>query len=216
MTTEIERIVTVDHPEQINFTEMYVSHDAFRRDLARLARAAAAGRADAPKVRAGWETFKRQLDVHHGVEDSWLWPQLRRRLADRPDDLALLDEMEAEHSVIDPQLAAVDAALTAGPEDLAAKVEDLRLTLDHHLTHEEVAALPLIQSVMTPRDWGGFRRAMARRQKLSGASEWVPWITDGLTPDDTRRLLRRFPPPLRLLYRMSWEARYRGRDLWTY
>ncbi|MCL2553814.1 MAG: hemerythrin domain-containing protein [Actinomycetia bacterium] len=216
MTTEIERIVTANHPEQINFTEMYVTHDALRRDLARMAEAAAAGRADAPKVLDGWATFKRQLDVHHGVEDAWLWPNLKKHLADRPDDLALLDAMEAEHSVIDPQLAAVDAAVAAGSDEVAARVEELASALDHHLTHEEVAALPLIQSVMTVREWGGFRLAMGRRQKLSGAAEWVPWIIDGMTPDDARRWLQRFPPPLRMMNRLFWEGRYRGRDLWSY
>jgi hypothetical protein len=216
MTTEIARIVTANHPDRINFTEMYVTHDGFRRDLARMAEAAAAGRAGAPKVREGWETFKRQLQVHHTVEDAWLWPKLEERLAGRPDDLALLAEMEAEHAVIDPQLEAIDAALAAGSGDVAARVAELRTALEQHLAHEEADALPLIQSVMTPKDWAGFRGAMARRQRLSGASEWIPWITDGMPPADARRWLQRMPPPLRLLNRLSWQARYSGRGLWDH
>jgi iron-sulfur cluster repair protein YtfE (RIC family) len=216
MTTEIERIVTANHPDRINFTEMYVTHDAFRRDLERMAAAAAAGRTGVPQVREGWATFTRQLDVHHTVEDAWLWPKLRERLAGRPDDLALLDAMEAEHALIDPQLEAIDAALAADPGGVAARVEDLRLALEQHLAHEEAAALPLIQSVMTPKDWSGFRGAMARRQRLSGAAEWIPWITDGMPPADARKWLQRMPPPLRLLNKMSWEARYRSRNLWSH
>ncbi|MBM9510422.1 hemerythrin domain-containing protein [Actinacidiphila acididurans] len=216
MTTEIERIVTANDPDRINFTEMYVTHDAFRRDLERLAGAAAAGRTDAPRVREGWETFKRQLHVHHTVEDAWLWPRLRERVAGRADALALLDAMEAEHGVLDPQLAAVDAAMDARAPHLTQKVEELRATLDVHLAHEEADALPLIEAVMTPKDWGGFRGAMARRQKLSGAAEWMPWITDGMAPAEARKWLQRMPPPLRLLYRLSWQPRYRGRDLWSF
>jgi len=216
MTTEIERIVTANHPDRINFTEMYVTHDAFRRDLARMTAAAAAGHADAPRVREGWATFARQLDVHHSVEDAWLWPKLRERLSGRPDDLALLDAMEAEHGVIDPQLAAIDAAVAAGSAEVADRVAELREALEHHLSHEEVAALPLIQSVMTPKDWSGFRGAMARRQRLSGAAEWIPWITDGMSPADSRKWLQRMPPPLRLLNSLSWHARYRSRNLWSH
>jgi iron-sulfur cluster repair protein YtfE (RIC family) len=216
MTTETERIVTANPPDRINFTEMYVTHDGFRRDLERLASAAAAGRTDSPQVRDGWETFKRQLHVHHTVEDAWLWPKLRERVAGRADDLALLDAMEAEHSVLDPQLESVDAAMARRDPELPAKVEELRSALDRHLAHEEAEALPLIQSVMTPKDWSGFRGAMARKQKLSGAAEWIPWITDGMTPADAGKWLRRMPPPLRLLNKISWESRYRNRNLWNY
>lgn len=216
MTTEIERIVTANSPDSINFTEMYVTHDGFRRDLERLVAAAAAGRTDSPGVRDGWATFKRQLHVHHSVEDEWLWPKLKGLVAGRPDDLALLEAMEAEHSVIDPQLVAVDAAMAEHSADLPAKVEELRANLDKHLTHEETEALPLIQQVMTPKDWTGFRGAMARKQKLKGAAEWVPWITDGMTPTDARRWLQRMPPPLRVLNKVSWDPRYRNRNLWDF
>ena len=54
----------------IDFTMMYVTHDAFRRDLGRPKAAATAGTAQAPGVRAGWENFKAQLLLHHSVEDS--------------------------------------------------------------------------------------------------------------------------------------------------
>ena len=56
-----------------DLTIMLAAHDAFRRDLTRLARtAAAADLADPAKrqsVAAGWELFKRQLHLHHTAED---------------------------------------------------------------------------------------------------------------------------------------------------
>src|SRR5881394_1749001 len=100
--------MTVSQQDTIDFTVMYATHDAFRRDLERLEAAAAAGKAGTPEVRAGWESFKSQLIVHHTVEDAYLWPRLRSAVAGRPDDLALLDDMEAEHARIDPLLAAVE------------------------------------------------------------------------------------------------------------
>jgi len=79
--------------ESIDFTMMYVTHDAFRRDLGRFTAASAAGTAHAPGARAGWENFKAQLLLHHSVEDTHLWPRVRRAAAGRPAGLALLDEM---------------------------------------------------------------------------------------------------------------------------
>ena len=214
--TDFPRVVTANRPDAINFTEMYVTHDGFRRDLERLADAAAAGRTATPQVRAGWQNFKRQLHVHHTVEDAWLWPRLKELVAGRPADLALLADMEAEHAVLEPRLEAVDGAMGTGAPQLPQYVEELRAVLDRHLQHEEDAALPLIQSVMTPKDWRGFSRAMARKQRLGGASVWIPWITDGMAPDDARKFLARMPPPLRLLYRLSWDAKYRDRGLWSH
>jgi iron-sulfur cluster repair protein YtfE (RIC family) len=189
----------------IDFTEMYVTHDAFRRDLERLARADRA-----LQVREGWENFKTQLLVHHTVEDAALWP----RLAAKVDD-PLLKEMEEEHARIDPLLAAVDRALEADAADLGERVRELAEVLEAHLEHEEEAALPLIQAVLTPADWGEFRRAMARRQGIRGAAVWVPWITDGMSPADRHAFLSRLPAPLRVLNRLLWTPRYHRRHLWS-
>jgi hypothetical protein len=107
---------------------MLAAHDAFRRDLARLARAAAAADLSDPakrrSVAAGWELFKRELHLHHTAEDGIIWPVLRPRLAHSENALSVLDEMEEEHERIDPLLAAVDAAFlqrdgTAGPASVA-------------------------------------------------------------------------------------------------
>ena len=114
----------------IDFTMMYVTHDAFRRDLGRLKVAARAGTAQAPGVRAGWENFKAQPSSHHSVEDTDLWPRVSRAAAARPSGLALLAEMAAEHAQIDPLLAAVDDALAHSPSNLAAAVAGLASALE--------------------------------------------------------------------------------------
>jgi hypothetical protein len=97
-----------------DLTIMLAAHDAFRRDLTRLARAAAAADLSDParrrSVAAGWELFKRELHMHHTAEDEVIWPALRPRLAHSENALSVLDAMEAEHERIDPLLAAVDAA----------------------------------------------------------------------------------------------------------
>lgn len=201
--------------DRIDFTEMYVTHDAFRRDLDRLETAARAGRAAEPRVREGWETFKGQLHVHHTVEDAALWPRLVP-LVRTPDERSLLDDMAAEHARIDPLLDGFDRALEDGADDLAVRAKELADALADHLEHEEDVALPLIQDLLTPADWREFGRAMARRQGIRGAAVWVPWITDEMPRGERDRFLARFPVPLRVLNRLLWAPRYRARRLWEY
>lgn len=200
--------------EAIDFTMMYVTHDAFRRDLARFTAASAAGTAATPGVRAGWENFKTQLLLHHSVEDTHLWPRVRRAAAGRPTGLALLDEMEAEHAQIDPLLAAVDGALADADRDLGTHAAALASALEWHLKHEEDAALPLIQSVCTPADWRAFAGQMRRRQGVKGAAVYVPWILHGAAPDGQQRFLAALPAPVRIISRLLWEPRYRRQGLW--
>lgn len=215
--------------DTIDFTVMYAAHDAFRRDLDRLATAVAAGKADAPLVRAGWENFTRQLHLHHTVEDATLWPRVARAAAGSRADLDLLRAMEDEHARIDPLLAAVDAALPGGAREpvparraggapvdgLAERVEELRAVLGEHLTHEEGSALPLMRSVLTQDDWRAFTGEMRRRQGVKGAAVFVPWIVDGAAPVDRSRFLASMPPPVRALNRLTWEPRYRKQRLWN-
>ena len=169
--------------EAIDFTMMYATHDAFRRDLGRFTAASAADTADAPGVGAGWENFKVQLLLHHSVEDTDLWPRVRCAAAGQPVGLAVPDEMEAEHAQIDPLLAAVDDALADSANNLAARVAELASALEWHLKHEEAAALPLIQSVCMPADW----RASSARCAVARASRARP----STSVDPRRRCTRR-------------------------
>jgi iron-sulfur cluster repair protein YtfE (RIC family) len=207
--------MAVTQQDEIDFAIMYATHDAFRRDLDRLSAAAAAGTTGTDEVRAGWENFKHQLDVHHTVEDAELWPRLHRAVSDRPRDLALVDEMEAEHAGLDSRLRAVDEGIAHQAGDLAERVRELSVALGDHMKHEEVSALPLIQEVLTQKDWAAFRGAMARRQGPKGAAVYVPWILDGIGAADRRRFLDAMPSPVAVINRLLWESRYRKRALWS-
>ncbi|MFI5995561.1 hemerythrin domain-containing protein [Streptomyces sp. NPDC051362] len=198
----------------IDLTVMYAAHDAFRRDLERLGKAAADGTADTAGVRAGWANFTRQLHIHHTAEDSDLWPRVERRVEGRPRDVALLAEMAAEHAELDPRLTAVERALRDRSAELPCLVHALATTLDDHLAHEERSALPLIQEVLNPEDWAAFTGRIRRTQGLRGAAVFVPWIVDGVAPADRATFLGALPPPVRALNRLFWEPGYRRTGLW--
>ncbi|MEU1150900.1 hemerythrin domain-containing protein [Streptomyces sp. NPDC005863] len=199
----------------IDFAVMYATHDAFRRDLERLAAAVASGRAGTPQVRAGWENFKRQLHVHHTVEDAVLWPRIAGQVSERPDDQRLLAEMEAEHAQLDSALAAVDAGLSSRSADLGERVGRLAQSLGSHMRHEEDAALPLIQDVLTHKDWDAFRSAMAKKQGPKGAAIYIPWVMDGRDVTERKRFLDCMPAPVKVLNKLFWEPSYQKRGLFS-
>jgi hypothetical protein len=191
----------------VDFTFMYAAHDAFGRDLARLAAAVAAGHAGEPAVRAGWATFARQLAVHHTAEDTALWPVLRAKVT-RAGEVAVLDAMEAEHAQIDPLLAQVGRSLADGGQDLAGNLGELGSLLAGHLRHEEDQALPLVESYLGAKGWAAFGRAVAKIQGLRGVAEFFPWMLDGADRATRDRVLGLLPPPARLIHRAIWAPRY--------
>jgi Hemerythrin HHE cation binding domain len=199
---------------KVDFTFMYAAHDAFNRDLLRLAAAVEAGRTTDPAVRTGWATFKNQLHVHHTAEDRWLWPEVRDK-ATGPGEVAVLDAMEAEHARIDPLLSRVDASLTAaGLAGLAENASALASALASHMEHEENHALPLVEAHLGPEGWAAFGKAAGKSAGLSGAAELFPWMLDGAPAATSKRLLGMLPPPARLLYRAVWRPRYARTPRW--
>ncbi len=218
-----------------DLTIMLAAHRAFRRDLARLVRAAAvADLADPAKhqsVAAGWELFKHELHLHHTAEDELIWPVLRSRLAHSDNALSVLEAMEEEHERIDPLLAAVDAAFAQrggtpgravgaagddwpGEDRLADVVEILASTLTGHLAHEERDGLPLIGVALTVAEWRGVGFRIARKNGLSGGGEMFAWMLDGVGREDAAATLGQLPPPLRLLYRAVWRPRFNKTPRW--
>jgi hypothetical protein len=200
-----------------DLTVMIAAHDAFRRDLTRLARTAGAANLSDParrqSVAAGWDVFKRQLHLHHTTEDELIWPMLRPRLAHSEAALSVLDAMEAEHGLIDPLLAAVDAEF-AGGDRLADVIDALTSALTGHLRHEERDGLPLIGVALSAAEWRGAGRKMASKNGLAASSEMFAWILDGTDREHAAATLDQLPPPLRLLYRALWKPRFDRTPRW--
>ena len=163
---------TADGPH--DQTGMYVMHHAFRRDLDafRGRRREHPGLGDRRCGRRSSERWLRMADVlhhHHRVEDEALWPVLRRHAqeAGNAEDLTMLEDMEAEHGVIDPALAAVRSAfeeMSAHPcadhrNALEIRVAAARESLHEHLAHEEGQALPMLQRTLSVAENDAFEKA---------------------------------------------------------
>jgi hemerythrin-like domain-containing protein len=202
-----------------DLTIMLAAHGALRRDLERLARATAFVSLPDPgrhaALMAGWETFKRQLHLHHTAEDTIVWPVLRQRLEHSEQAQSVLDAMEAEHGQIDPLLTAVDDAFANPATARLGDVSDaLTTTLTGHLVHEERDGLPLIGVALTASEWRGVGFKIARRNGLSAGGEMFAWIADGSDPHDAAAAVATLPPPARLAYRAIWKPRYQRTQRW--
>jgi hemerythrin-like domain-containing protein len=200
---------------------MRILHNAFRRDGARLARTAERyGTRDEETHDAlllGWHGFSSGLHHHHTIEDTHIWPLMRRKLADRPDDLAVLDGMEAEHSLIDPALEALERVFddrAADPDEVAGRIDQVVTLLQSHLAHEERDAFPLIREVITSQEWAVLNRSAMKELSFSEIAQMGPYVLEGAPPDDVRRILAELPAPLRLVHRLWWNPRYQRARRW--
>ena len=198
------------HTGEVDFTMMYVAHDAFNRDLDRLLASARAGHGFSPAALATWELFSRQLHTHHTAEDTALWPRLHAAI-EAEEERSLLEEMEAEHAEIDPRLERIEAALADRLDDqLVIELESLTAGLAAHMRHEEDAALPLVERRIGAAGWKAFGDEIRDRNGgIKGGALYLPWVLDGATDDVKRRVLKVLPPPARLLY-PGWQRKYRN------
>jgi hemerythrin HHE cation binding domain-containing protein len=194
---------------------MRAAHRAFRRDVTTLAHAATRDTLRDPvrrvTVGAGWEVFRRQLLLHHQAEDAAVWPVLRTRLAGSAPALSVLDEMVAEHSLIDPLLAAVDQAFDNERLPLGDVIGELASTLGGHLDHEERDALPLISVTLTAAEW---LDVMAALRPAPDLGELVPWLVDDLPAKDAAEVLAMFPAALTERYHGEWKPWYDAISRW--
>jgi hypothetical protein len=197
-------------PGTVDFTMMYIAHDAFSRDLARLLAAADAGQALSPAAVATWQSLSMQLHTHHTAEDTSLWPRLHQLVQD-PSERRILEDMEHEHAALDPRLAQIDAAIAARNEvALVGELTILGTCLPEHMRHEEEAALPLLERRLGQAGWDAFGAQIRSQQGgLRGAANYLPWVLDDANPAYASKLLGFLPAPARLIYRTIWEPRYR-------
>lgn len=204
----------------LDMSMMLAMHDALRRELVQVARLAGQ-RGDHPgtllRAAVGWELFKKFLLVHHQCEDDVLWPDLRARVAGRPERLALVDALEAEHAGIDPLLTAIDAAAADpdyGYQRFGDIADELVTTLTAHLAHEERDGLALIDASLPEPRWQHFARVHGERLR-GDVALYLPWLLNEASPQTVAAVAGKFPPPLLAAYREEWGPKYAAMNVWS-
>jgi hypothetical protein len=73
----------------------------------------------------------------------------------------VLDDMEAEHLLIDLALEALERGFddrATDPDEVAGRIDHIVSLLQSHLAHEERDAGPLIREVITSQEWAVLHR----------------------------------------------------------
>src|SRR5215831_5066353 len=75
-------------------------------------------------------------------------------------------------------------------------------------------ALPLLQRSLSQAEWQGFVTDQRRKSGIRGAAQFLPWLLDGASAEQTQVVLAELPAPLRVVYRRIWQPRYARHDHW--
>jgi len=166
---------------------MAVIHRALERDLDRAEGALSGGPAPGGAQRVGiarhLQAMMHFLHLHHGGEDAWLWPTMRRL---DPSAAELVDRMVEDHLAIAPHLEAVTAAAAAyegtadGRATLVQALGDLRAPLDPHLRREVDEMMPVVATTLTARQWDDWEQEyfIKPKSKKELGMEGL-WLIDG-------------------------------------
>jgi iron-sulfur cluster repair protein YtfE (RIC family) len=190
----------------VDFTMMYVGHDALVRDLTRLTAAAEGGTFHEPAALATWELFSRMLHLHHEAEDAALWPPLAAAAAGT-SGVGVVEAMEAEHRAIDPLVDAIDVRLVGG-DDVTELLDALRTGLAAHLLHEETSALPLLAATLGQDGWAHFVEHFRQRVGMEQLPTVLPWMLEDAPESAAASFLNTLPPAVLAAYSDQWRPAY--------
>jgi iron-sulfur cluster repair protein YtfE (RIC family) len=234
MTATLEARPQLDLPGQTyaamgphDLSGMFVAHHGFRRDLYRFAMATRNTPVDDAQtwkaLGTRWERFGEILHHHHVTEDTAIWPELVEAVDAEGDRGAhvTLDEMEAEHDVVDPMLTACAAgfdAMASAPDQqtrshLAEVVHATHASVYGHLAHEETEALPILQRHLSDKGWKSAERKAKGEKSPRKVAFLVPWLADGLPAPVFDQAFGSMAPALKVVLSMT-KARYE-RSEWT-
>ncbi|WP_405148292.1 hemerythrin domain-containing protein [Sphaerisporangium sp. NBC_01403] len=198
---------------------MGIIHGALRRDLERTTRALSSTPPPLERQRvaiaAHVEWLMKFLHGHHIGEDQGLWPIVRAR---NPAAGDLLDQMDADHARIAPEIDRVEKAAAAyaadgsstAREGLVGVIESLRSVLDPHLRREEEEMMPIVSRSITRAHWDAYTNThhVATRSKRELGREGH-WLIDSLDPEGYDVVVRVVPAVPRFILLHAFAKPYR-------
>lgn len=198
--------------------EMPIIHRIFRTEFASLSRLVTqVDPADRDRVDAvaGHLVFMLDgLHMHHTTEDDLIWPRLIERAGlDGPK----VERMEGQHQQIDIAVAEVRQAATTwatAPSDdnaaaLAARIGAFLEVLQTHLDEEEREVVPLIDRHLSLEEWE--QVGQEGFEKFTPAQRWIALgqMVEVATPEEATHMFAGLPPPVKVLWRLYGQRKYR-------
>jgi len=187
-------------------------HSAFKREILRLRDGLRKADLSDAKTNEGlarrYKFFSVTLHHHHQAEDTFLWPNTRPK-AD-PQDILVLDAMEAEHEALASVFGAVDEdfkalSVNSDKDQIAARLDELRTVLWGHTQHEEREGVPIVQKYLEEDDFKAFVKFSREGED---ASLVLPWVSGGATPAEVASTWGMIPGPVRLFVKPVLTRKY--------
>ena len=193
-----------------------VIHAAVRRDVGRTEQALRTlpdgDTARARQIRTAWRNLVRELTHHHEAEDEHVWPFLQSRGV----DLALLEEMEAEHVAMKQALASVSTSLdsvVAAPSTFNAaaaadEVARAREVINGHLDHEERDVEGPMGELADDEEFKAMTKKLRPASPVDAANS-LAWMQDGAGERERSSLRAAIPGPVITVLTLLLARRYR-------
>ncbi|WP_421743087.1 hemerythrin domain-containing protein [Cellulomonas sp.] len=204
-------------PQLCNGQDMRVVHNAFLWSYERapgLVRSVAAADTARSELVGRWLTdIDATLHEHHHSEDQLLWDKLEQRA---PACALHVSQMRAHHAQVQQLLNEAGPLLarwrgTADPADgerLADAYERMLAVLKVHLRREVVEIIPVVERVLTEREWEGLGEHTMDAIPKSRLMPQFGILLANLEPDDRTRFFSESPAFVRVLYRAVGKRQY--------
>ena len=187
-------------------------HSAFTREIGRLRDGLLKADLSDAKATQGlvrrYKFFSITLHQHHEGEDTLQWPVIRPKA--NPQEITVLDAMEAEHGALSSVLGAVDEdfktlSASSDKDQIAARLDELDTVLSGHTQHEEREGVAIVQKYFEEDDLKAFVKFSRNTQD---ASLVLPWVSDGATPAEVASTWAMIPGPVRLFVKPMLTRKY--------
>lgn len=195
----------------VNTSVVYLSHDAFTRDLRNLLRACLHGRIWTTPAAATLRTFARQLHLYVRAADQVRRPAppTTRRA---PAVIATFPGLEVAPRITSLLTRIHDTYVAVEITALYDLLAELDRLLGEHMRHVEEKVLPLLAH-SSPSSVDAFVVGLRKLQGRRGAQGHLAWLLDGATPSTQRMVLGSLPAVTRGLHQFVWLPRYRRTHL---
>ncbi len=162
-----------------------------------------------------YDNVLRLLHAHHEAEDLTIYPLMVERL---PDDVEVINRVNAEHEAVLGTLGAAEQALAAWRAEPSASARDAATSamadmgtiLLAHLDHEEAEVVPLIGKCITVAEWG--EMSATAFQHFSGDTPWlvIGLIQEQMLPSENEAMEANMPPPVRDFWTGTGRPMFQG------
>ena len=197
--------------------DLVLAHQAFRRlyslapDAVR--RTDPTNRKRVAALASTLTTINDALHHHHTVEDTMLWDTLAER---KPVCGLHVELMKQQHGTVARLLAESPAIIRAwrrdpGPEAtdaLAAMFTEIDAVLTKHLEHEEQRIIPVIEEVLTAREWEKVGAAARATYAPDQVTLFLGLILELMPAAERAEFEAELPGPVRFVWALVGRRHY--------